>query len=47
MLAQAPDAPGHILADLDLERQRRIRTSLPALANRRPGAYRWPVPEAA
>jgi predicted amidohydrolase len=47
VLAQAPDAPGHILADLDLERQRRIRTSLPALANRRPGAYRWPVQEAA
>ncbi len=43
VLAQAPDAPCHIVADLDLERQREIRASLPALANRRPGAYRWPV----
>lgn len=42
VLAQAPDGEGHILADLDLERQRAIRESLPSLANRRPGAYRWP-----
>jgi predicted amidohydrolase len=42
VLAQAPDAEGHIVADLDLERQRRIRAQLPALANRRPGAYAWP-----
>ncbi len=45
LLAQAPDGQGHIIADLDLERQREIRSSLPALANRRPGAYRWPVGE--
>jgi len=43
VLAQAADGEGHILADLDLERQREIRASLPALANRRPGSYRWPA----
>jgi len=42
VLAQAPDGVGHILADLDLDRQREIRASLPSLANRRPGAYSWP-----
>jgi deaminated glutathione amidase len=42
VLAQAPDREGHIVADLDLERQREIRAQLPALANRRPAAYRWP-----
>jgi deaminated glutathione amidase len=45
VLAQAPDSPGHIVADLDLERQREIRARLPSLANRRPQAYRWPVQE--
>ena len=45
VLAQAPDREGHILADLDLEGQLRIRASLPSLANRRPAAYRWPAPE--
>ncbi|HYM55685.1 MAG TPA: nitrilase-related carbon-nitrogen hydrolase, partial [Solirubrobacteraceae bacterium] len=45
VLAQAPDGERHIVADLDLERQREIRSSLPALANRRPAAYRWPVAE--
>ena len=43
VLAQAPDREGHVVAELDLERQREIRTQLPALANRRPAAYRWPV----
>jgi predicted amidohydrolase len=33
----------HVVAELDLERQREIRASLPSLANRRPGAYAWPV----
>jgi predicted amidohydrolase len=47
VLAQALDGEGHIAADLDLERQREIRASLPSLANRRPGAYRWPGSEAA
>ena len=45
VLAQAPDGEGHIVAELDLERQREIRARLPSLANRRPGAYRWPVQE--
>jgi deaminated glutathione amidase len=43
VLAQAGDGPGHIVAELDLERQREIRARLPSLANRRPGAYRWPA----
>jgi deaminated glutathione amidase len=47
VLAQAPDGEGHIVAELDLERQREIRARLPSLANRRPGAYRWPAGEAA
>jgi len=42
VLAQAQDREGHIVADLDLERQLEIRAQLPALANRRPSAYRWP-----
>jgi predicted amidohydrolase len=42
VLAQAPDGEGHILAELDLERQREIRARLPALANRRAEVYRWP-----
>jgi predicted amidohydrolase len=42
VLAQAPDREGHIVADLDLERQREIRERVPALANRRPDVYRWP-----
>jgi predicted amidohydrolase len=41
-LAQAPDREGYIVAELDLARQLEIRTQLPALANRRPAAYRWP-----
>ena len=43
VLALAPDREGHIVADLDLEAQARIRRELPALANRRPSAYRWPI----
>ena len=42
VLAQAPDRVGHILAELDLERQGEIRARLPALCNRRPDVYRWP-----
>jgi deaminated glutathione amidase len=34
--------PGVVLAELDWERQRTIRSELPVLANRRPAAYRWP-----
>ncbi len=43
VLAHAPDRECHIVADADLEAQARIRRELPALANRRPGAYRWPA----
>jgi deaminated glutathione amidase len=43
VLALAPDRPGHIVADLDLDAQARIRRELPALANRRPSTYSWPV----
>ncbi len=46
VLAQAPDGECHIVAELDLEHQRNIRTRLPSLANRRPEVYRWPVQEA-
>jgi len=42
VLAQAADGEGHVIAEVDLERQREIRERLPALANRRPEAYRWP-----
>ena len=42
VLALAADREGHIVADLDLDGQARVRRELPALANRRPGAYRWP-----
>jgi predicted amidohydrolase len=42
VLAQAPDGECHVIADLDFERQREIRTQLPALANRRASVYRWP-----
>jgi predicted amidohydrolase len=42
VLAHAPDRACHIVADLDLSGQARIRRELPALANRRPSAYRWP-----
>ncbi len=43
VLAQAPDGEGHIVAELDLERQEEIRTQFPALANRRSEVYDWPV----
>jgi predicted amidohydrolase len=43
VLAQAPDFETFVLADLDFDRLRGIRTKLPSLANRRPGAYRWPT----
>lgn len=43
VLAHAPDRGCHIVADLDLDAQARMRRDLPSLANRRPGAYSWPV----
>jgi predicted amidohydrolase len=42
VLAMAPDEECFVSADLDLEAQERVREKLPALANRRPAAYRWP-----
>jgi predicted amidohydrolase len=47
ILARAQDSEDFIAADLDLERQLEIRAQLPALANRRPVAYRWPAQERA
>jgi predicted amidohydrolase len=43
VLALAPDREGHVVADLDLDAQARMRRELPSLANRRPAAYRWPA----
>ena len=42
VLAQAGDGPCAIVAELDLDRQVRVREQLPSLANRRPAAYEWP-----
>jgi predicted amidohydrolase len=43
VLAEAPDEECFVAADLDLAEQERVRESLPALANRRPAVYEWPV----
>jgi deaminated glutathione amidase len=43
VLVQAgEDGEEVLVAELDLDRQDEIRASLPSLANRQPGAYRWP-----
>ncbi len=42
VLAQAPDQPGIITAEVDLERLADVRRQIPSLANRQPQAYRWP-----
>jgi deaminated glutathione amidase len=42
VLAVAPDTECFVAADLDLELEQRVRTTLPSLANRRPTAYAWP-----
>jgi len=42
VLAQASDEDTVVAAELDRMHLRRIRESLPSLANRRPSAYRWP-----
>jgi len=42
VLASAPDAECFVAAELDLEAEKRVRATLPSLANRRPAAYRWP-----
>jgi deaminated glutathione amidase len=50
VLARAPDASAgpaeecFVAAELDLARQDEVRERLPSLANRIPGAYRWPDP---
>ena len=41
-LAMASDGETQIVAELDLDRLREVRRTLPSLAHRRPGAYRWP-----
>jgi predicted amidohydrolase len=43
VLAQAADAPGHVVADLDLDALEATRRRLPALEHRRPDAYGWPA----
>ncbi len=43
VLALAPDRECHIVADLDLAGQERVRREMPVLSNRRPQAYRWPA----
>ena len=40
VIAQAPDTVGVIRAELDLDRVAEVRRGIPALANRRPDAYR-------
>jgi len=45
VLGQARDAECFVTAELDLDAQARVRSSLPSLANRRPEAYRWPEAE--
>lgn len=47
VLDSLDDGEGHAIADLDLEELERIRERIPALANRRAGAYRWPEGEPA
>jgi deaminated glutathione amidase len=43
VLAQAAAEQCFVAAQLDLAAQREVRRKLPALANRRPQAYRWPA----
>jgi predicted amidohydrolase len=44
VVAQAPDEPTVIVAELDRAHLEDVRTKLPSLANRQPNAYRWPAP---
>jgi deaminated glutathione amidase len=43
VLAAVEDGEGYACAELDLAELRRVRESLPSLANRRADAYEWPV----
>lgn len=47
VLAQAQDSEGHIVAELDLERQKEIGERMPFRRHRRPQSYRWPFEGAA
>ncbi len=47
VLDSVAEGEGYAIADLDLEELERIRERIPALANRRAGAYRWPAGEPA
>lgn len=42
VLDSLPDGEGHAIADVDLAEIESVRERIPALANRRPGAYAWP-----
>ncbi len=44
VVAEAPDEETVISAELDRAHLQEIREKLPSLANRQPGAYRWPTP---
>lgn len=44
VLARVPDGEGFAVAELDLAALADVRRRLPALASRRPEAYRWPDP---
>jgi deaminated glutathione amidase len=44
VVAEAPDEPGVISAELDRGRLEDVRSKLPSLASRQPDAYRWPAP---
>jgi predicted amidohydrolase len=44
VIAQASDGDAVVTATIDMARVEEVRTSLPALANRRPPAYDWPEP---
>jgi deaminated glutathione amidase len=44
VLAEAREGTGMAIADLDFSELERVRADLPSLANRQPGAYRWPEP---
>ena len=45
VLDSVDEGEGFAIADLDLEELERIRERIPALANRRASAYRWPEGE--